>query len=282
MRRGRNFISFMFTFICISIFLFPLITLFTYSFEAPYQIIKYVDAIEDVRLNRIVPFRFAVHSFSLEQYYDVLIRQQKYLRLYSNSVIYSISITSIQVLLGSLVAFSISCFHVPYKNAIYFLYAILVLMPFQVLIVPNYFMLRWLNLINTSWALILPGIFGPYAVFLLRQYMITIPQSLIEATVIDGGNYWSAYCYVVMPVCKPAVVATCTLLFADMWNMVEQPLVLLQDKTLYPLSLALVDFVSARGRSDFAAIVLFMLPPLLLYMYYMDDLILGIQIGELK
>lgn len=183
---------------------------------------------------------------------------------------------------GSLVAFSISCFDVPYKNTIYFLFAVLVLMPFQVLIVPNYFVLRWTNLLNTPWALLLPGFFGPFAVFLIRQYMITIPKSLIEATAIDGGNYWSAFLYVVVPVSKPAIIAASTLLFADIWNMVEQPLALLEDYTLFPLSMSLIDSSKTPGKSAFAAIVLFMIPPSLLYLYYTDDLILGIQLGDLK
>ena len=171
----------------------------------------------------------------------------------------------------SLVAFSISCFDVPYKNTIYFLFAVLVLMPFQVLIVPNYFVLRWTNLLNTPWALLLPGFFGPFAVFLIRQYMITIPKSLIEATAIDGGNYWSAFLYVVVPVSKPAIIAASTLLFADIWNMVEQPLALLEDYTLFPLSMSLIDSSKTPGKSAFAAIVLFMIPPSLLYLYYTDD-----------
>ena len=167
-------------------------------------------------------------------------------------------------------------------NAVYMLYVVLMLMPFQVLIVPNYFMLRWMRLLNTPYALILSGVFGPLTVFLLRQYMVNLPFSLIEATAIDGGNYLSAYRYVVMPLCKPAIVAAVALLFADAWNMVEQPLVLLQDKTLYPLSLALVDAAFPLGDSQYAAIVLFTIPSLLLYLYHHEDLILGIQVGDMK
>lgn len=261
---------------------FPLAMIAIYSFELPRNMQGYIQAMEDVRNAGTVPVRLYVQEFSLAQYYHVLIQHTEYIRLYANSIVYSVAITAIQLLLGSLVAFSISCFHLKFRNAVYMLYVVLMLMPFQVLIVPNYFMLRWMRLLNTPYALILSGVFGPLTVFLLRQYMVNLPFSLIEATAIDGGNYLSAYRYVVIPLCKPAIVAAVALLFADAWNMVEQPLVLLQDKTLYPLSLALVDAAFPLEESQYAAIVLFTIPPLLLYLYHHEDLILGIQVGDMK
>ena len=103
--------------------------LLVYSFEKSAHVLKYINAIEDVGLNKIVPLRITVHSFSIEQYYDVLVRQQGYLRQYLNSIFYTVSIVVVQIFLGSLVAFSISCFDVPWKNAIYFMYAILTVFP---------------------------------------------------------------------------------------------------------------------------------------------------------
>ena len=282
MRKSKSGFYSVLTILCIGIVAIPVVMLVLYSLESPINMKRYIESLEEVSLGQTVPIKIMVEAFSWDQYYDVLIMQPGYLRQYLNSVVYTFSITAMQVFLGSLVAFSISCFDVPYKNTIYFLFAVLVLMPFQVLIVPNYFVLRWTNLLNTPWALLLPGFFGPFAVFLIRQYMITIPKSLIEATAIDGGNYWSAFLYVVVPVSKPAIIAASTLLFADIWNMVEQPLALLEDYTLFPLSMSLIDSSKTPGKSAFAAIVLFMIPPSLPYLYYTDDLILGIQLGDLK
>lgn len=282
MNKQRSFLTALIASVIITIILFPLCMVFIYSFELPRNMIVYTNAMEDARLKKIVPVKFSVENISMDQYHTVLIQQTWYLRLYLNSAIYSVVIISAQMLFGSLVAFSISCFDIKFKNSLYIVYAVLMLMPFQVLIVPNFFILRWINLINTPLALMLPGIFGPFTVFIMRQYMITLPRSLVEATAIDGGDYLAAYRYVIMPMCKPSIVASITLLFSDTWNMIEQPLVLVQNRMLYPLSLALVDSTFSLGGSQYAAIILFALPPLLLYIYFHEDLILGIQICDLK
>lgn len=282
MKHNKHSPFFICTALCTCIAIIPVFLLFVYSLEDPIRIVRYMNALSDIHLNQMVPIKLNVHTFSTEQYYNILITQDGYIRQYFNSALYAFVITAVQLFIGSLVACSISCYRVLHRNVIYILYSILALMPFQVLSVPNFFMLRWMNLLNTPWAIILPGIFGPFVVFILRQYMVTIPCSLVEATAIDGGNYWAIYRYVIMPICKPAVVASGILLFADTWNIVEQPLILLQDKTIFPLSLTLVDSIQNLGPYDFAAMCLFILPPLLMLIYFMDDLVLGIQIGDLK
>ena len=104
------------------------------------------------------------------------------------------------------------------------------LMPYQVTLVPNYLVSQWLGILNTPWSIILPGMFAPFSVFLLTKFMRRIPYSLIEAAKVDGragsGRYSPKIC---LPQCRSALYSIAILVFIDYWNMVEQPLILLQD-----------------------------------------------------
>lgn len=112
-------------------------------------------------------------------------------------------------------------------------------MPYQVTLVPNYLVSSWLHLIDTRWAIIFPGAFAPFSVFLLTKFMRRIPVSLIEAAKLDGSSEWQIFTQICLPQCRSALYSIAILVFIDYWNMVEQPLILLPDTTKQPLSVYL-------------------------------------------
>ena len=150
------------------------------------------------------------------------------------------------------------------------------LVPYQVTLVPNFLVSKWLNILDTRWAIWLPGIFSPYAVFLLTKFMRRIPGSLFEAAKIDGAGEWQIFRKICMPLCKGALSSVAILVFIDYWNMVEQPLILLSDEQMHPLSVFLSKINSGEIGLAFAVATIYMVPALLVFLYGEEYLVEGI------
>jgi len=155
-------------------------------------------------------------------------------------------------------------------------------MPFQVTLVPNYIIADKLGLIGSMFSIILPGIFTTFGVFLLRQFMRNIPDEYSEAARVDGAGHWLIFSKVILPMTKTGVAALIILAFIDNWNMVEQPLIFLQDVNLQPLSTFLANINDGERGIAFAASTVYMLPMLLVFLYGENYLIEGIQLSGLK
>ena len=138
---------------------------------------------------------------------------------------------------------------------------------------PEYLLKFWNSVILAIW---LPGIFSPFAVFLLTKFMRRIPTSLIEAAKIDGAGEWQIFRRVCMPLCKGALASVAILVFIDYWNMVEQPLILLSNADMHPLSIFLSKINSGEIGLAFAVATIYMIPCLLIFLYGEDYLVEGI------
>ena len=150
------------------------------------------------------------------------------------------------------------------------------LMPYQVTLVPNYLVSEWLHILDTKWAIWLPGIFSPFAVYLLTKFMRRIPVSVMEAAQIDGANEWHIFTNICVRLCKSWVFSVAILVFIDYWNMVEQPLILLSDSEQYPLSVFLSQINAGEIGLAFAVATIYMIPTLLMFLYGEDYLVEGI------
>jgi multiple sugar transport system permease protein len=219
---------------------------------------------------------------SFEQYYKVLIVTPIYLNLFWNSVYMVVLIIAGQVIVGALAAYAFAKLRFRGRDRMFFIYLIAMLMPFQVTLVPNYIIADQFGLLNSASAIILPGIFGVFGVFMLRQFMLSIPNAFVEAACIDGAGHWRIFSQIIVPLIKPGVAALVVLLFVDYWNMVEQPLIFLDDSFRQPLSVYLsVVQQEARGVG-FAASVFYMLPMVLLFLYAESYFIQGVQTSGIK
>ena len=150
------------------------------------------------------------------------------------------------------------------------------LMPTQVTLVPNYLVSGWLGILNTRWAIIFPGMFAPFSVFLLTKSMRRIPGSLIEAAKLDGSSEWQVFKDICLPQCRSALYSVAILVFIDYWNMVEQPIVLLPDAAQQPLSVYLSTINANEVGLAFAIATIYMVPCLLLFLHGEDYLVEGI------
>ena len=262
--------------------LLPVIITFLYSFFAPDEIRSFMETRSQYG-EQMMEIKLSPHKVSLEQYWHILIEDTSVLRYYFNSIVYTLTILVCQAIIVPAMAYALSRYKYPGRDLLSFLIIVLLLLPFQITMVPTVLMLRNLELMDTLWAIILPSIASPFYVFLIRQNMLGIPNELFEAAQIDGAGPIRCFFHIALPVSRAILGAALALSFADCWNMVEQPLVFLPTQTsLYPLSVAFNQLSRTSTGVEFAGASLFLIPALLIYLFFQKDIMTGIQLSELK
>ena len=262
--------------------LLPVIITFLYSFFTPDEIRSFMETRSQYG-EQMMEIKLSPHKVSLEQYWHILIEDTSVLRYYFNSIVYTLTILVCQAIIVPAMAYALSRYKYPGRDLLSFLIIVLLLLPFQITMVPTVLMLRNLELMDTLWAIILPSIASPFYVFLIRQNMLGIPNELFEAAQIDGAGPIRCFFHIALPVSRAILGAALALSFADCWNMVEQPLVFLPTQTsLYPLSVAFNQLSRTSTGVEFAGASLFLIPALLIYLFFQKDIMTGIQLSELK
>ena len=230
-----------------------------------------------------VNLKFIPDMVSFSQYATVLFRSPEYIQKFWNSVFLTVPIVIFQLAVASFAAYSFMRYRSRFKNVLFFFYIILMLMPYQVTVVPNFIIADRLGIIDTRWAIWFPGIFAPFAVFLLTKFMRRIPSALIEAARLDGASNWQIFIRVCLPQCRSALYSVAILIFIDYWNMVELPLILLPNADVQPLSVFLSVINAEEAGIAFAVAVVYMIPPLLLFLHGEEALVEGItHSGSIK
>ncbi len=264
------------------IFLLPTVLTFTNSLMSQAEInADYGVIFSSVTNNRTfiaekVNLKFIPDIVSFSQYITVLIKSPDYLLKFWNSVILTVPIVIFQTAIAVLASYGFARLTGRLKEIIFFVYIILMLMPYQVTLVPNYLVADKLGLLDTIWSIILPGIFSPFAVFLLTKAMKRIPKTYYEAAMLDGAGELQIFATICYPLIRSAVFSVLMLVFIDYWNMVEQPLILLSDESLHPLSVFLSKINSGDTGLAFAVAVIYMTPTLLMFLYGEEYLVEGI------
>jgi len=219
---------------------------------------------------------------SFNQYLEVLIYKPLFLQMFWNSVFLVVPIIAGQAFVASLAAYALAKLRFRGRDKLFFVYLMTMLMPFQVTLVPNYIIADKLGIMNTEAAIILPGIFSAFGVFMLRQFMLHIPHTYIEAAQMDGAGHGKIFYKIIVPLIQPGIAALIVLLFVDNWNMVEQPLIFLEDSFKQPLSLYLSRINEGARGVAFAASAIYMAPMVLLFLYAESYFIEGIQLSGIK
>lgn len=265
------------------IILLPIVITALYSFFSPDEIKAFMDTRGSYDAAQFMEIKLSPNMFSLSQYYKILIEDMTILRYFVNSAMYTGAILLGQALFIPAMAYALSRFRFPGRDALFFVIIMLMLLPFQVTMVPNVITLRAMGLLDTVWSVILPMTVAPFYIFLLRQYMVGLPGDMIEAAQIDSAGTLRCFVHVVMPVCQPILGAAIALSFADCWNLVEQPLTYLTTHTeLYPLSVAFNQLTQKSTGVEFAGAALYTLPALFIYLFFQNDILEGVQLTELK
>ena len=282
-RRRRHLLTRFLLVVLALVILLPVVVTVLYSFFSPEEIRAFMDTRGSFSDTAWMDARLSPRMFSLSQYWKILIVDTSVLRMFAMSVFYTVMILLGQAVFVPMLAYALSRFQFKGRNVIFMAILLLMLLPYQVTMVPNVLTLRRMGLMNTVWAVILPLWFAPFYVFLLRQFMASLPNELFEAAQVDGAGTIRCYFHVALPVCRPAIGAALALSFADCWNLVEQPMTYLSQRTeLQPLSVMFNQLVSESTGVEFAGAVIYMLPALFVYLYFLEDILSGIQLTELK
>ena len=252
---------------------------------------------ESTFISKNVNLKFIPDKVTVAQYKAVLIQNSDYLMKFLNSVLLTVPITLFQLMLAVVTSYGFSRYPGKIKSMIFFAYIILMLMPAQVTLVPNYLVADKFNMLETSeklvfkgaakplnvfcmmWArraVILPSIFSPFSIFLLTKVMRRIPSSYVEAAKLDGAGEIQIMTKIYLPLCKSALVSIGMLVFIDYWNMVEQPLILMKNTSMHPLSVFLSQINTGDVGLAFAVGVVYMIPTILMFLYGEDYLVEGI------
>lgn len=272
------------------IFLFPLIFTIANSFMSEQEIENSYSMVtpdnseqqNNAFYGKYAGIKLIPDRVTIKQYYTALIKRTQFLVKFWNSAIIVIPIIFGQIIVSSMAAYAFAKINFIFRDKLFFAYIIIMMMPFQVTLVPNYIMASRLGLVGSYSSIILPGIFGTFGVFLMRQFMIYIPDAYVESAKVDGAGQLRIFFGIILPMAKTALAALSILVFIDNWNMVEQPLIFLQDVNMHPLSIYLSSINKGEMGIAFAASTIYMLPMLLVFLYGENYLVQGIQLSGLK
>ncbi|MCX7596729.1 MAG: carbohydrate ABC transporter permease [Fischerella sp.] len=230
------------------------------------------------------PTLFPKNAWSLANYRDAW-QQGKLLLAFANSTLVALAVTGFQSVTSALAGYALARLKFRGKQALLLIVLATLVIPFQLLVIPIFLVLKWGHLINTYWALILPTAANGFGIFLLRQYFLTVPVELEEAAAIDGANRLQILWQVMLPLARPALVTLFLFTFIGEWNDLFKPLVFTTRPELRTVQLALAEFQEQFTNNWpllMAAVTLATLPVLLLFLLGQRQLIRGIATTGIK
>lgn len=219
---------------------------------------------------------------SLSQYFNLFFKEPTYLGAFLNSLKITLPVVLGQLIIGISAAYGLEQLKFKYKEVLYFLYIVVMFMPLQVTLVPNYITVNFLNIDGGFLAIILPGIFSPFSVFLFRQYLKAVPNEYVEAAKMEGTSHFKILRLIIAPLLKPAFAAVAVLSFTSYWNIVEQAIIFLKNTYDEPLSVYISRISTENIGLIFAASCFYMLPSLFIFLYGKEYLEKGIANSAIK
>lgn len=202
-----------------------------------------------------------------------------------NSLFIALTYTVISVFICTMAGYAFAKFKFKGKEPLFFLILCTLMIPFQVTLIPLFEIMVTLDWLNTYQAIILPSLASPFAIFLMRQNMITIPDSIIEAARIDGAGEFRIFFTIIVPTMKPALAAVSIFLFMSQWNSLLWPLITLNSKEMFTLPVALSSLIGL-ARIDYGQLMLgttlSVIPILVVFLVFQKNFISGILGGSVK
>jgi len=230
------------------------------------------------------PPQWLPSSFSLTNYATTL-GSFGFPTYLANSVIVTVAATVLTLAINSMAAYAFAKYNFRGRDTLFVVTLATVMIPLQVIFIPLYQVVASLGMANSLWGLIIPGAATPTGVFLLRQYMLTIPDELIEAARIDGASEWRIFWQVVLPLARPALAVLAIFSVIWRWNDFLWPLIIAQDESTYTLPLAIAQFSSelvVPFNLVLAMSVLSVLPVIVMFLFLQRHIVTGIAQTGMK
>lgn len=223
----------------------------------------------------LLPILMMLRQASPGDFHKVLIEDFWFYPKFWLSLGVAVTIGVGSVAVALLAAFGMRVGRLKHKKAVLFLLLLLMLMPLQVTLLPNYIGLRDLKLLDTFSALVLPMIFSPFAIYLMYQYMETVPYEGWEAARLETSSVCRILGWVIMPQMRACMAAVFVFMFAEGFNMVEQPLYFVKQEKWKTLSVLIESLADGEKHLIYAVGIICTIPLLLLYGFFKEELIEG-------
>ncbi|MEE2659911.1 MAG: carbohydrate ABC transporter permease [Candidatus Latescibacterota bacterium] len=259
------------------------LTLFSLSLALPFvwMALTGLKTIEEAGMDTWLPEKFMWGNFA--RVFET--KGIQFGRWYWNSLYIAAAVTFLQVLTSSMAAFSFSRLKWPGRDKVFLLYLGTMMLPWLVMMVPNYQLMIKLGIVDTYWGLIIPASFSAFGTFLLRQFMLGIPTSLDEAAEIDGATKWQLCWDVILPLARPGMITLAIFTFIGNYQSFFWPLVMMKSVHRYTLPIGLMFFDSTQGQVTnllMAAITMSVVPMIVIFVVLQRHLVRGIQLGAVK
>ena len=208
-------------------------------------------------------------------------------RFLGNSVLYTAAIVAGVVALSTCAGYALALLPLPGRDGLLVIFLLGLMVPFQSFMIPLYYLLRDMRLLETYWAFILPGIAFrlPFGIFLMRGFFRGLPSELGDAARVDGANEWQTFRQVILPLAAPGLAAQVIFQFVWAWREFLMPLVFVQTEALRPVSTGIMFFFgrfTAQRDLIAAGVTIAMIPMVVLYLLLQRRFIEGITAGALK
>lgn len=213
---------------------------------------------------------------------ELLLDSPAFWRTFWNTALLSLPQVLGQLIVGTPAAWALSRLRFRGRRALTALYILLMVMPFQVTMTPNFLVLDSLGLMDTVWAVILPGIFAAFPVFLMMRFFDGIPRALLDCANLDGANPWQTFRHIGLPLGRPGIIAALVLTFLESWSAVEQPMTFLRAEQWWPLSLRVPLIAQTSLAIAMGAGLLALIPAVLVFRWGQKYLELGIGSGTME
>ncbi len=232
----------------------------------------------------VFPPKFFPNKITFMQYQNLFSRLN-IAKYFLNSIIVSVGITAISLFFNSMAGFAFAKYRFAGKKNLFKLLLSFMIIPAQVTMLPLFLMLKYMGLINTYMAVIIPGMASVFGIFLIRQYLLAIPDSLIEAAKIDGASDLQIYFSLILPLAKPILITLAIFSFMGAWNDFLWPLISMTSDSMYTLPVALANLMGEHNQDTelmMAGSVVTIIPIVIVFLALQKHYIKGIMLGSVK
>lgn len=262
-------------FACVSfVALFPIIGLIISSFRPSSELMR-----------NGMSLTFDISNMNLDNYTYIFTEASSYWSWYGNSLIISTFVIGLSLFFSSMVGYALALYDFKGKNFMFVLVLFIIMVPFEILMLPLYNLMMSLQLIDTYFAVMLPLIVAPIAVFFFRQYAIGLPKALMDAARIDGCTEYGIFFKIMMPLMLPSFAAMAILQGLNSWNNFLWPLLVLRSNDMFTLPIGLATLLTPYGNNYdvlIAGSVMTIIPIVVLFLFFQKYFVSGLTVGGVK
>jgi len=263
------------------VLLVVIMLLFGVAYMTPFTLMALGSLRESIAF--IPDLRYMVSEISLANF-EYIISRNQFPRWFLNSVIFSVIPVITQSIFCTLIGYVLARRDFFGKNVFFMVMLAMVMIPTQLMVIPQYILFDKLNWIDQYWAILIPDLWAVIGVFFARQYMQTIPREIDEAASMDGASDWQIFFRLIMPLAAPAIATIATFRFIWNWNDLFRPLIFMLSERMFPLPVGLAALYSLQGNFgiQMAAATLAFIPTFLIFLFFQRYFTQGVQMGGLK